>query len=97
MKDGGTAHTTLTQSVDAPIVLIGFLQAFNLCSYAAIEERVIEVGGLVEITVLTRHHLVVYPVERIRRVVVKDGPAFSTQDELLPVLVGQLVGLVDIK
>ena len=85
-EDGRTRDATLAQAVDAPVVVIGFLETFNLGHGALRKERVVFVCGLEELVVGPGEDVVVYPMELVRRVVVNDGLACGAEHELAPVL-----------
>jgi hypothetical protein len=85
------------KSVDSPIVVVRVLQSFYLLSDAAIKKRVIKVGGLKEVAVISRYDLIINPMERIRRIVVKDCPILCPHNKLLPILKRQLVGFVNVQ
>ena len=64
---------TLSESIDAPVVRVGILEAFYLCDGRLVEVGVVLVCGAEEAGIGSGDDLLVNPVVLIRWVEVEDG------------------------
>ena len=71
VENGTSGLPAFPQSVDAPKVRIGILQAFDFCNQRRVQMRVVLVCRLKKRRIVPRDYVVINPMEFFGRVVVK--------------------------